>query len=156
MTTTHTAPEATDPPPGGDLRSRSITMHEDPRFIDLRRRLVRFVAPMSIAFMAWYLLYVIMSAFARDVLATTVVGNVNIALVFGVLQFVTTFGIAVWYARYAGRRLDPLADELRGELEAGPAGAADGAARTAGAAAPAAASPAGTAERSDDSGEARS
>ncbi|MQS05811.1 DUF485 domain-containing protein [Streptomyces alkaliphilus] len=146
MTTTHTAPEATDPPPGGDLRSRSVTMHEDPRFIDLRRRLVRFVAPMSIAFMAWYLLYVIMSAFARDALAVTVVGNVNLALVFGVLQFVTTFGIAVWYARYAGRRLDPLADELRGELEAGPAGAADGAERAAGT---------DTAARSTDSGEAR-
>ncbi|MBB0243925.1 DUF485 domain-containing protein [Streptomyces alkaliphilus] len=148
MTTTHTAPEATDPPPGGDLRSRSVTMHEDPRFIDLRCRLVRFVAPMSIAFMAWYLLYVIMSAFARDVLAVTVVGNVNLALVFGVLQFVTTFGIAVWYARYAGRRLDPLADELRGELEAGPAGAADGAERGPG-------TDTGTAARSTDSGEAR-
>ncbi|MCE7078811.1 DUF485 domain-containing protein [Streptomyces sp. ST2-7A] len=151
MTTTHTAPEATDPPPGGDLRSRSVAMHEDPRFIDLRRRLVRFVAPMSIAFMAWYLLYVIMSAFARDVLAVIVVGNVNLALVFGVLQFVTTFGIAVWYARYAGRRLDPLADELRGELEAGPAGAVDAAERTADTA-----PSAGTAGRSTDSGEARS
>ncbi|WP_141924984.1 DUF485 domain-containing protein [Haloactinospora alba] len=91
-------------------------MHDDPRFVTLRRRLRAFVFPVSIAFFSWYLLYVLMSAFARDVMSTVVFGNVNVALVFGLLQFVTTFGVAILYSRYANRRLDPLANELRAEL----------------------------------------
>ena len=31
---------------------------------------------------------------------TQVVGNVNVALVFGLLQFATTFGLAFLYGRY--------------------------------------------------------
>ncbi|WP_049567327.1 DUF485 domain-containing protein [Streptomyces sp. SBT349] len=130
MTTTHSAPEGGDPPPHsggatpgptGDLEARSATMHDDPRFKELRSRLLRFVIPASIAFLAWYLLYVLMSAYAEGVMSTEVVGSANVALFFGLLQFVTTFGIAVLYSRYANRRFDPLADELRDELEGGPA-----------------------------------
>jgi uncharacterized membrane protein (DUF485 family) len=115
MTTTQTSPDAAEPP-GGDLAARSVAMHTDPRFEELRRRLLRFVVPMTFAFLAWYLLYVVMSAYARDMMSTKLVGSVNVALVFGLLQFVSTFGIAIWYARYASRRLDPLSEELRGEL----------------------------------------
>lgn len=97
-------------------QSPSVAMHTDPRFTELKRRLVNFVFPMSIAFLAWYLLYVLMSAYARGVMAHKVVGSVNVALVFGLLQFLTTFGIAILYSRYAGRRLDPVAEELRAEL----------------------------------------
>ncbi len=120
MTTTHQPSDASGPPPDGDLEARSVVMHDDPRFRELRGRLLRFVVPMSIGFFAWYLLYVVMSVYARDFMAKDVVGDANVALIFGVLQFVTTFGIAILYSRYAGRRLDPLADELRIELE-GPA-----------------------------------
>lgn len=94
----------------------AVAVHGSARFQELYRRLVRFVFPMSAAFLAWYLLYVLMSAYARDAMGTRLVGSVNLALVFGVLQFVTTFGIAIGYSRYAQRRLDPLADELRDEL----------------------------------------
>ncbi|MFB7896600.1 DUF485 domain-containing protein, partial [Streptomyces xiamenensis] len=76
-----------------------------------------FVVPASIAFLAWYTLYVLMSGYARGVMSTKVIGDANVALIFGLLQFVTTFGIAILYSRYANRRLDPLADELRDELE---------------------------------------
>ena len=44
---------------------------------------------------------------------TKLVGNINVALVFGLLQFVTTFLIAWLYARYASRKLDPLAPRAR-------------------------------------------
>jgi uncharacterized membrane protein (DUF485 family) len=40
-----------------------------------------------------------------------------VALVFGLLQFVSTFLIAWLYSRYASRRLDPLAEQLRGRVE---------------------------------------
>jgi uncharacterized membrane protein (DUF485 family) len=72
---------------------------------------------MTIAFFAWYLLYVVLSGFARDFMAIKLFGNINVALVFGLLQFVSTFGIAWAYARFAEKRLDPLADEIRHEVE---------------------------------------
>ncbi|MCX2969052.1 DUF485 domain-containing protein [Streptomyces sp. TRM70308] len=110
----------TEPPPQSrspkEATDRRVAMHTDPRFLELKRRLLVFVFPMSVAFLAWYLLYVLMSAYARGVMSTVLFGTVNVALVFGVLQFVSTFGIAVLYSRYANRRLDGLADALRAEL----------------------------------------
>lgn len=101
----------------GEAVEHTVAMHSDPRFQDLRRRLATFVLPMSIAFFAWYLLYVLMSAYMRDAMSTVLFGRVNLALVLGLLQFASTFGIAVLYSRFAARRLDPLAAQLRGELD---------------------------------------
>jgi uncharacterized membrane protein (DUF485 family) len=95
-------------------------------FQNLRRRFRNFAFPMTVAFLAWYLLYVIMSGWARDFMGTKLVGNINVALVFGILQFVSTFMIAWLYARHADRRLDPLADSLRARVEAGDTDASDG------------------------------
>jgi uncharacterized membrane protein (DUF485 family) len=92
-------------------------IQELPEFQQLRRALRRFVFPMTVAFLAWYLLYVVLSAYARDFMGHRLVGNFNVAFVFGLLQFVSTFLIAWLYARYADRHLDPLADRLRGEIE---------------------------------------
>ncbi|AKG43484.1 DUF485 domain-containing protein [Streptomyces xiamenensis] len=116
MTTTQPVPDAGEPP-GDDLETRSAAMHDDPRFQELRGRLLRFVVPASLAFFTWYLLYVLMTGYARGVMSTKVIGSLNVALVFALLQFVMTFTIAVLYSRYANRRLDPLADELRAELD---------------------------------------
>jgi uncharacterized membrane protein (DUF485 family) len=99
-----------------DPADGAVDMHSDPRFQELRRRLLVFAFPMSVAFLTWYLLYVLMSAYARGAMSTVLFGQVNVALVFGVLQFATTFGIAILYSRYANRRLDTLAGELRDEL----------------------------------------
>ena len=63
-------------------------------FIELRRRYGSFAFPATIAFMAWYFLYVICANWARGFMDTKVVGNINIALVWGLLQFVSTFAIA--------------------------------------------------------------
>jgi len=91
-------------------------MEADPRFRELRRRFRNFAFPWTVAFLAWYLLYVLLSAYARDFMDTKVVGHLNVAFFFGLSQFVTTFLIAWLYSRYADRRLDPLAQELYEEL----------------------------------------
>ncbi|MBO4271184.1 DUF485 domain-containing protein [Microbispora triticiradicis] len=83
------------------------------QFQELRRRYRSWAFPMTIAFLVWYLLYVLLSGFARDFMGTKLFGNINVALVFGVLQFVSTFLIAWAYSRHAAAKLDPLSDELR-------------------------------------------
>ena len=90
-----------------------------PEFAELRSRYRRFVIPATAAFLAWYALYVLMSMFAHDFMSTQVVGNINVGLVFGLLQFVTTFVLAWIYARFANSRLDPLARVLDEKYEKG-------------------------------------
>ena len=84
-----------------------------PQFAELRRRYRGFAFPATVVFLAWYLLYVVMSMFAGDFMGIKVVGNINVALIFGLLQFVTTFGIAALYSRHSDKELDPLSAELR-------------------------------------------
>jgi uncharacterized membrane protein (DUF485 family) len=96
-----------------------IAIQSSPEFAGLRKTLRGFIFPMTVAFFLWYALYVILSAFARDFMSTKVFGNVNVALIFGLLQFVTTFLIAWLYSRFAGRKLDPIADEIRDRVQNG-------------------------------------
>jgi uncharacterized membrane protein (DUF485 family) len=110
---TDTSPSHAPPP-----TERYLATQQSPEFAGLRKALRGFVFPMTVAFMVWYALYVILSAYARDFMGTEVVGHINVALIFGLLQFVSTFLIAWLYARYASRRLDPVAEKLREEVEA--------------------------------------
>ncbi|MFI6813085.1 DUF485 domain-containing protein [Nonomuraea sp. NPDC050328] len=70
-----------------------------------------------VSFLGWYFLYIILSAFARDFMARPAIGNINIAMLLGILQFVSTFFLAWRYTRYARRMLDPLSQQLREEAE---------------------------------------
>lgn len=92
-------------------------MQSSAEFATLRRKLRGWVFPMTAVFMGWYLLYVLLAAYATEFMSTKLVGNINVGLVLGLLQFVSTFVITGLYVRYANRHLDPLAEELREELE---------------------------------------
>ncbi|HEU4421528.1 MAG TPA: DUF485 domain-containing protein [Pilimelia sp.] len=98
---------------------RYIAVQRSEEFVRLRKTFRGFVFPMTAAFFLWYALYVLLSAYARDFMSIKLWGNINVALVLGLLQFVTTFLIAWIYARWAERRLDPTADKLRAEIEEG-------------------------------------
>jgi uncharacterized membrane protein (DUF485 family) len=96
-----------------------VEVQGSPEFAGLRKALRGFVFPMTAAFFAWYALYVVLSAYARDFMSVKLFGHINVALIFGLLQFVTTFLIAWLYERFSARRLDPLADQLRDRVENG-------------------------------------
>lgn len=87
-----------------------------PEFQDLKYRLRRFVFPLAAAFLVWFLLYVFLGAYAHGFMALPLLG-MNVGIWFGLLQFVTTFAITTAYVRYTNRRIDPLAESLRAELE---------------------------------------
>ena len=88
-------------------------------FVQLRARFRGFVFPVTVAFLVWYFLFVLMSAYAKDFMATKVIGNINVGIIFGLLQFVSTFAITTWYVRWADREFDPTADALRERIEGG-------------------------------------
>lgn len=107
------------PAPGTISEQAFIDMQESDEFDQLRQRFRKFSFPLSVAFIVWYLGYVLLSTYAVDFMKTTVVGNVNLGIVLGLLQFVTTFTITWLYIRHANKNLDPIATKLREKLEAG-------------------------------------
>ena len=88
-----------------------------PEFVELRSKLRRFVFPMSAAFLIWYLIYVLLASYAPGFMAIGVFGNINIGLIIGLLQFVSTFAITTVYVRYANKNIDPAAEKLRARIE---------------------------------------
>lgn len=107
----HDAPSAT---PKGAINY--VEFEQEPKFQRLRKRQRSFVFPMTIFFLAWYFAFVMLGAFAPEFMATPVFGLVNLGLLLGLAQFITTFVITMWYVRFANSKLDPEAAELRSEL----------------------------------------
>ena len=88
-----------------------------PEFVELKKRFRAFAFPMTLAFLSWYLLFVLLSTYAHDLMSAEVFGNITVGLVFGLLQFVTTFVITHVYVAHANKRTDPIADAMRDRLE---------------------------------------
>lgn len=110
MSTTDT--EQPKPPSGTDY----LEVQASPEFAELRSRLRGFVFPTTVFFLVWYAGYVLLGAFATDFMATKVWGNVNVGLLLGLAQFLTTFLITGLYIRFANRELDPRAAAIRAEM----------------------------------------
>lgn len=94
-----------------------IAVEESERFRGLKRMQRSFVFPMAAFFLIWYFVYVLLAAFATDFMSQRVWGDITIGLLFGLGQFVTTFVITMAYVSFANRKLDPVATEIREELE---------------------------------------
>lgn len=92
-------------------------IQNSPEFAELRRRFRRFAFPLTVGFLAWYLLYVLLSTYASDFMSKEVFGNVNVGIVLGLLQFVSTFVITTMYVRHANKNTDPIADKIRAGME---------------------------------------
>lgn len=109
------------PPPEGRTTAEPDweTVQASPEFQALRSRLRRFVFPVAIGFLLWYLLYVLLASYAPSFMAIPVLGAINLGLILGLLQFVSTFAITTWYVRWADKKFDPHATAIREEIEGG-------------------------------------
>ena len=66
----------------------------------------------SALFLVWYSLYIVACVFARGLMAHRLAGHLNVAIVFGVLQFASTFLLARRYSRCSRESLDPLKTQV--------------------------------------------
>ncbi|GAA0665291.1 DUF485 domain-containing protein [Streptomyces thermospinosisporus] len=112
------------PPPSTEQRQlpgaeEFTEVQESAEFGELRRSYRSFAFPLTVGFIVWYLLYVLLSNYAGGFMGTKLFGNINVAFVFGVLQFATTFLIAWWYSRHAAAKLDPKAEAIKTRMEGG-------------------------------------
>jgi uncharacterized membrane protein (DUF485 family) len=90
-----------------------VAIQASPEFAALRRRFRRFVFPMSALFFLWYLTYVLLAAYANGFMSHRLTGALNVGLLLGLLQFVSTLAVTAGYLRFARRRLDPAVAAIR-------------------------------------------
>ncbi|WP_405781877.1 DUF485 domain-containing protein [Streptomyces sp. NBC_00859] len=112
-------PDGTGAGPGRPTTELFADVQRSAEFGELRRAHRSFAFPLTVGFIAWYLLYVLLSSYAGGFMGTTVVGNINVALVLGLGQFLTTFLIAWFYSRHAATRLDPKGAAIKSRMEEG-------------------------------------
>lgn len=99
--------------PAGPSGPDFIAIQRSDEFALLRRRLRRFVFPMSALFFGWYLTYVLLAAYAHDLMSHRVTGEITVGLVLGVFQFGTTILIMLTYLWYSRTRIDPQVAVVR-------------------------------------------
>jgi uncharacterized membrane protein (DUF485 family) len=88
-------------------------IQDSAEFQELRRGYRGLAFPVTAAFLGWYLLYILASTAAPQLMATRVYGHITVAVVAGLAQFASTFLICAVVARRSAATRDGKALELR-------------------------------------------
>ncbi|WP_447040425.1 DUF485 domain-containing protein [Streptomyces sp. DSM 118878] len=115
---TGTPVSVADPPgfvgrPSADPADIYLEVQRSAAFQEVRRRYRRFVFPGVAAFFTWYAAYVVTATAAPGLMARPVAGAVNVAMLAGLGQFLTTFLLTWAYTRHARLCRDRAALDLR-------------------------------------------
>jgi uncharacterized membrane protein (DUF485 family) len=89
---------------------------KDPEMIELERRHRRFVWPVTVFFLIYYMSLNVLAGTAPDLMGTKVFGEFTFGYLFALSQFVMAFVVAWVYSRWAATRMDPLSADLREKL----------------------------------------
>ncbi|MBT2481926.1 DUF485 domain-containing protein [Streptomyces sp. ISL-94] len=104
---------APDGRPGPGASEIYLEVQRSAAFQEVRSRYRRFVVPATAGFFLWYVAYVVAATAAPGVMARPVTGAVNVAMLAGLGQFLSTFLLTWAYARHARLRRDRAALDLR-------------------------------------------
>lgn len=112
----------TGPGPGrpavgaGDGRWELVRQSEDFRALVRAKR--RFIVPATIFFLVWCLLLPLGNGLAPSLMKTKVVGNINLAYLFALSEFLMTWAITYLYIRRSEGVFDGLAARVRERIGA--------------------------------------
>lgn len=93
------------------------TVQRSAAFASLRYRSRRYVAAMTALFLGTFAVIVVIAGWAPESLALKVMGHFNLGMLLAVGLILLPALISAVHLRFAGRRLDPLAERIRKELE---------------------------------------
>jgi uncharacterized membrane protein (DUF485 family) len=89
---------------------------KDPEMVELERRHTRFVWPVTAFFLVYYMALNILAGTSPGLMGRKLFGEFTFGYLFALSQFVMAFVVAWVYSRWAARRMDPLATDLREKL----------------------------------------
>ncbi len=81
-------------------------------FKELKRRKYRFIFPVPILFIVYYLLFIVMSAYQQDLMAKFVFGNLTFGYLFGISYYLVIWILAFVYV-FKARQYDRLVEEIK-------------------------------------------
>jgi uncharacterized membrane protein (DUF485 family) len=85
-------------------------IERSPEFQELVHRRRSFVLPCTAFFLAWYLGFILLCAYAPDFMGESVYEGVTVGYCLALTQFLMVFVLGLWYLRKADRVFDPLAE----------------------------------------------
>jgi len=106
-------PEVAHPGPAAGEEVHWEGLEQTDEFRELVRRRFRFVLPATIFFLVYYFLLPLGNGLAPDLMKTKVFGEVNIAYLFALSEFVMAWVLAYLYIRKANTVFDGLAAKVR-------------------------------------------
>ena len=84
-----------------------VGIEGSPEFRELTARRRRFVLPMTVFFLVFFLIYLFLTAYAQEFMGTEILG-LPLALLLGVAQILMTWVVTALYLRAADRDFEPL------------------------------------------------
>jgi uncharacterized membrane protein (DUF485 family) len=112
--------DARPPATGRMAADEAVTATEavgkDPEMVELENRHRRFVWPATAFFLIYYMALNVLAGTSPDLMGTKLFGEFTFGYLFALSQFVMAFVVAWVYSRWAARRIDPLAADLREKL----------------------------------------
>jgi uncharacterized membrane protein (DUF485 family) len=86
-------------------------IERSPEFQELVHRRRRFVIPCTIFFLAWYLGFILLTAYAADFMGERVYQGLTVGYCLALTQFVMVVVLGLWYLRKSDNEFDPLAEK---------------------------------------------
>ena len=99
----------------GNIDWRAI--EESPEFQELVRKRKSFVLPGTIFFLAWYMGFILLTAYAEDFMSERVYEGLTVGYCLALTQFVMVLVLGLLYLRKADRDFDPLAKKAIAKYE---------------------------------------
>jgi uncharacterized membrane protein (DUF485 family) len=96
---------------------RYVAVHDSARFQTLRRHAQQFTAWASVIFTGWWFLMIALAAYTPEFFRQSLPGNLNVGLLLVLLTFAMVVVITLMYLRYAATVLDPIAVDVRDDME---------------------------------------
>ena len=101
------AEPATQHDPGRQVDWEAI--ERSPAFEELVRRKKAFVLPGTVFFLAWYMGFILLTAYAEDFMAESVYEGLTVGYCLALTQFLMVLVLGILYLRRSANVFDPLA-----------------------------------------------
>jgi uncharacterized membrane protein (DUF485 family) len=86
-------------------------IERSPEFQELVHRRRAFVIPCTIFFLTWYLGFILLAAYAPDLMGERVYEGLTVGYCLALTQFAMVFTLGIWYLSKADKEFDPLAEK---------------------------------------------
>jgi uncharacterized membrane protein (DUF485 family) len=104
--------------PSAALHADWQAIENDSEYRELVREKRSFIVPATIFFVVYYFAFLVIVGYVPDVANANVIGNINVAYLFAISQFVVAWIIMALYVRRAGV-FDKLAASIAAKIRGG-------------------------------------